>query len=67
MAAKCWQKNCLSKTGEHSYFDPDLNAYYNNTFRNPHLTKLKDEYKDTRFFTSATSTCSYFKDFVAKR
>ena len=66
MAAKCWQKNCPSKNAERSYFDPDLNAYYFNTFKNPHLIKLKSEYKDTKFYTTAVKTCSYFKDFVAK-
>lgn len=66
MAGKCWQKNCPTKNNERSYFDPDLNAYYFNTFKNPHLLKLKSEYRDTKFFTTAVNTCSYFRDFVAK-
>jgi len=64
MAAKCWQKNCpVTDQGQNNYF-PDEKEYYANTFRNPHLRRLKSEYGDTKFFANAAGTCSYFRDYV---
>ena len=65
MAAKCWQKNC-PETREHAYYDADVEGYYRNTFKNPYLQQLKSGYKDTKFFSSATGTCAYFRDYVKK-
>lgn len=66
MAAKCWQKNC-PETREHAYYDADVEGYYRNTSKNPYLLQLKNGYKETKFFSSATGTCSYFKDYVKRK
>ena len=65
MAAKCWQKNCAPGK-EQAYYSADVEAYYRNTFKNPYLQKLKEDYKDTKFCVSAIGTCSYFRDYVKK-
>ncbi len=53
MAAKCWQKSSQAD-------------YYLNTFDNPHFKTLKKSYKGTKFYTMASGTCSYFRDYVRK-
>ncbi len=65
MAAKCLQKNCMVKANS-SRYDRDEAAYYRSTFKNPYLQKLKETYYDTKFFTNAVGTCSYFRDYVKK-
>ncbi len=63
MAAKCWQKNC-PYAGEKEYFYPNAGIYYQNTFRNPYFLKLKKDFSDTKFYASASGTCSYFRDYA---
>jgi hypothetical protein len=64
MAAKCWQKNC---PGKFNPWNEEQKDYYNSTFKNPYLTRLKNEYQKTKFFASARGTCSYFRDYVKKK
>jgi hypothetical protein len=68
LAAKCWQKNAPlpeNMKGERYYFLSGDNSYYVNALHNPYFKQLKD-YKTTRFYGSAVSTCSYLRDYVKK-
>ena len=68
MAAKCWQKSAkLPETakGQSSYWLYGSTDYYGYSIKCPYFTDLL-KYKDTKFFTSAYNTCSYFKDYVKR-
>lgn len=65
MAAKCWQKSCPWPKTAKSYYDIDDKAYYQNSLKNPDFQALL-EYRKTKFFSTATSTCSYLQDYVRK-
>ncbi len=52
MAAKCWQKNCKG------------NDYYQNSLKSPYLARLNKEYRRTKFYQEAYSSCSYLRDYA---
>ena len=67
MAAKCWQKNAPllpSKSGESNYWDYDRKDYYNNAVRNPFFAHLYNMYRNTKFYGTASGTCSYLRDYA---
>ena len=68
MAAKCWQKNCPAPPSERAtyyYFNGTDSLYYTNSLRNPYFKKLEN-FKDTKFFTIAKTSCSYLRDYLKK-
>jgi len=63
MAGKCRQKNCPVKN-DHKYWE-DKGVYYKNSIESPYFKRLKNEYRNTEFYTKAVGTCSYFRDYVS--
>ena len=52
MAAKCWQKNCKG------------DDYYQNSLNSPYFARLQKEYKNTKLYKEAYSSCSYLRDYA---
>jgi hypothetical protein len=69
MAAKCWQKNCPmpAEDANDTYFWGSGNdAYFVNSLQSPYLKQLAEEYKDTKYFEEAHSTCAYLRAYVLR-
>ncbi len=66
LAAKCWQKNCPVPAGKTGYELNGDKTYYQNSLTNPYFQRLVDGYSNTRSYSEAASTCSYFSDYVQK-
>ncbi|MEI8279515.1 MAG: hypothetical protein WCG87_07100 [Bacteroidota bacterium] len=67
MASKCWQKRTAPPAdfgGMPYALIGDQFYYY--TFKSPYFKQLKQGYNNTKFYKTAVSTCSYFKDFVKR-
>ncbi len=66
MAAKCWQKNCPTRGSHNSdgYFGDEGKAYYLNSLKSPYLARLNREYKHTKLYQEAYSSCSYLRDYA---